>query len=326
MKITSILKTAFAVAIIVWLVHSNYLNFADLKRALDPVYFPLAAVSLLAMLLCGAERFRYLLKAQGVNLSIRYNFEIFFIGNFFNFILPGGVGGDVVKAFYLHKDVGEHAKTSPYTVLFDRFIGFYVLSLMAVIVVICQWSRFSLLPKLHTLSLIMIALFLVLSSIMSLGCWRTSRELLVKLVPKRLVPIRKFAEQIASSFEFYAANPHHVLTSLAWGTLMQIFAILALAAIGVALHLEPIPLSAYFFIGPLGYIVTSLPIAPAGIGVGQAAFLFFFNTYLGHKSPLGPLSITVVQIVQFIWSLSGLYFYLVRREGRIFGTTKGQPT
>ena len=335
-RLISFLKIAFAVGILVWLARSDYLNFADLKRALDPVYLPLATLGVLAMLLSAAERFRFLLKAQGVSITVRHNLELFFIGQFFNFILPGGVGGDVVKAFYLHKDVGHHAKTSPYTVLFDRFIGFYVLAIMGVIVVLLQWSRFMLMSQLHALSIAMILVFLALTLIIVLGFWRKSREFIVKIVPQRLGPARKFMEHIASSCEYYSAHPHFVLRSLIWGTVMQIFAILALAAVGAALHLEAIPLSAYFFIGPLGYIVTSLPIAPAGIGIGQAGFLYFFNAYLGHKSPLGPLSITVLQILSLLWSLIGLYFYLARRSGpRVpypnpephnFGTTKAEPT
>ncbi len=267
------------------------------------------------MFLCAAERFRNLLKAQGVLLTFRHNFEIFFIGQFFNFVLPGGVGGDAVKAFYIHKDVGELAETSPYTVLFDRLIGFFVLSSMAVLVVIFHWSQFQMRPQLRALSYIVICEFSLLTSIMATGYFRRSREMLLHLAPKKFNHLHKFTSKIVKSFEFYAANPKYVLRGLAWGICMQTFSVLALAAVGAAVHIETVPLSAYFFIGPLGFMLASLPISPGGIGVGQAGFYFFFNAYLGHRSSLGPIAITVVQIITLAWSMIGLYFYFARRGG-----------
>ena len=52
-------------------------------------------------------------------------------------------------------------------------------------------------------------------------------------------------------------------------------------AIAQAMGETTIPISAYFFLVPVGTVVQALPISPAGIGVGQAAFFFLFNHYLG---------------------------------------------
>jgi hypothetical protein len=64
----------------------------------------------------------------------------------------------------------------------------------------------------------------------------------------------------------------------------------------------------------IGIIVQALPISPAGIGVGQAAFFFLFNLSLGKESQLGPTAITMIQIMQFMWGLVGAYFYLQRKK------------
>jgi len=45
---------------------------------------------------------------------------VFFIGSFFNTFLPGLVGGDAIKAFYLYK----HSGISLASVFMDRYIGF----------------------------------------------------------------------------------------------------------------------------------------------------------------------------------------------------------
>jgi hypothetical protein len=63
-------------------------------------------------------------------------------------------------------------------------------------------------------------------------------------------------------------------------------------------------------------MVTAIPISPAGVGVGQMAFYFLFNLYLGQKSQVGPTLATIFQVLQFGLSVFGA-FYFVRRKGEI---------
>src|SRR6185312_6835667 len=134
--------------------------------------------------------------------------------------------------------------------------------------------------------------------------------------PARFSPAHKFVHHIVTSCDHYSGQPKPVLLALGYGVLGQVLAILALITVSAAVRIEPVPLSAFFFVGPLGYVVTSLPISVAGIGVGQAAFLFFFKVYLGRTTALGPVLITVVQVTSFCWSLIGLVLYLARRGPR----------
>jgi uncharacterized membrane protein YbhN (UPF0104 family) len=80
------------------------------------------------------------------------------------------------------------------------------------------------------------------------------------------------------------------------------------------MNLPDIPFAAYFFVVPLGFIATAVPISPAGVGVGQMAFLFLFNTYLGYKTSLGPTAITILQVLQFVFGLVGAWFFIRRKE------------
>jgi hypothetical protein len=75
-----------------------------------------------------------------------------------------------------------------------------------------------------------------------------------------------------------------------------------------------LPFSMYCFLVPIGVIVQALPISPAGIGVGQAAFFFLFNLSLGKESQIGPTAITTMQILQFVWGIVGAFFYLQRKK------------
>src|SRR5690606_37539382 len=72
-----------------------------------------------------------LLKSQGIIRTWKFVFSLTLIGNFFNFALPGGVGGDLVKGYYLIRDHQRDRMKSAASILLDRVLGFYVLFLLA---------------------------------------------------------------------------------------------------------------------------------------------------------------------------------------------------
>jgi glycosyltransferase 2 family protein len=307
------------VVIIIWLARSDYLNWRELKGALHPLYTPLVFLMIALMLLAQTERFRLLLRAQKVEISGWHNFKIFMIGAFFNYVVPGGVGGDAVKAYYLHKDLGHQSKSVPYTVIYDRFLGIIVMAAMAVAVVILDSHKFTTSHQLQSLAFFVILSFVGLMILAALGLAKKSRELILRCVPAKWGRIHSIFTSFFSAFEHYASAPGYVTGALIWSFLSQVASVLSIAFVGYALAAngllqETVPLSAYFFICPIGFVLAAIPIAPGGIGVGQAAFFFMFNAYLGHKSFLGPATITWMQFGILVWSLSGLYFYVVRRE------------
>jgi len=69
-----------------------------------------------------------------------------------------------------------------------------------------------------------------------------------------------------------------------------------------------------WFCIPIGLVVQALPLAPAGVGVGQAAFFFLFEAALQRPTQVGTVGITVMQALQFALGLIGAAIYL--RRGR----------
>jgi hypothetical protein len=60
--------------------------------------------------------------------------------------------------------------------------------------------------------------------------------------------------------------------------------------------------------------VTALPIAPAGIGVGQVAFNYLFQAYLQKPTGFGATAMTAIQLSTVCWALIGAVLYLRRRR------------
>jgi glycosyltransferase 2 family protein len=90
----------------------------------------------------------------------------------------------------------------------------------------------------------------------------------------------------------------------------------------------------FFFVVPMGLLTTAIPVAPGGLGVGQAAFFSLFQL-AGHPAPVsGAYVCLMYQSVILLVYLSGLDFYLPqhwrrdsasRRVRGLARTTSGMP-
>ncbi|TYA94791.1 lysylphosphatidylglycerol synthase transmembrane domain-containing protein [Seonamhaeicola marinus] len=55
------------------------------------------------------------------------NLKLYFVGMFYNFFIPGGIGGDAYKVFVLNKTFNWKVKTLTQSVILDRLIGLIVI-------------------------------------------------------------------------------------------------------------------------------------------------------------------------------------------------------
>jgi uncharacterized protein (TIRG00374 family) len=89
-----------------------------------------ASASLLVLGL--APRWRIFLRAQGIDLSFGMIFSLTWAGQFFNSVLPGSTGGDVVKVYQLCRLVPDRKAAATATVIVDRFVALAALIVLAV--------------------------------------------------------------------------------------------------------------------------------------------------------------------------------------------------
>lgn len=80
-------------------------------------------------------------KSIGLKLDWRFNLRLYFLGMFYNFLLPGGIGGDGYKIYLLNKRYKLPAKKVFWALLFDRLSGLWAVGLIvcALIVFVPQF-------------------------------------------------------------------------------------------------------------------------------------------------------------------------------------------
>lgn len=108
-------------------------GFKSIVLGADPGRIALGFLFLLFGYLVSVVRWWMLLRAQGLIFPIGRVFRWTYIGIFFNNVMLGATGGDVVKAWYVARESKE--RTRPVVSVFvDRIIGLMSLALLAGIV------------------------------------------------------------------------------------------------------------------------------------------------------------------------------------------------
>ena len=77
------------------------------------------------------------------------------------------------------------------------------------------------------------------------------------------------------------------------------------------------PLQVFFFVVPFGLTAMALPVAPAGIGVGQVAFYSLFQMLYHGQGDLGSAVVTIYQCVYIAASLAGAVFYIAYKPSKL---------
>ncbi|OCX52742.1 hypothetical protein BEL04_13450 [Mucilaginibacter sp. PPCGB 2223] len=109
--------------------------FADVKyRLLHANYWWMLAalISFFISMIVSSWRLISFFKSIGLKLNPKFNFRLYLLGLFYNFILPGGIGGDGYKIYLLHKNYNLPAKKVFWAIMFDRLSGLWAIGLITV--------------------------------------------------------------------------------------------------------------------------------------------------------------------------------------------------
>jgi uncharacterized protein (TIRG00374 family) len=312
--IQTALKIAVAGALLGWLIYEGVFDFTVLRKLTSPSLILFLVACTFTQVFINNYRWLVLLRGQGFQSTIRATLPLSLIGIFFNFAMPGGVGGDVVKGYYAVQLHPQQKLAAALSIFVDRLIGFFVMIGTAVVACIVGWSTVSETPQLKSIAFATMFLFLgfLVFFFLSLSSLLQNSKLGHFLFFK--CPGGTTIHKLYQILHAYRKSPRALLQAVVLSFAAQLLIVAFVYAIGYAMDVSEIPLSGYFFLVPISTVAQAIPIAPAGIGVGQAAAFFLFKLYLGKEIPLGPISVTAAQLTMLFWGMAGLYFYLTRKK------------
>jgi len=142
--VKTILKLGVTTALLIW-VFSKVNIHSIIFRLLHPKYWEMYFAAMLCFFLSmivSAWRLMSFFKSLGLKLNPRYNLRLYFLGLFYNFLLPGGIGGDGYKMYLINKTYKTPLKKLFWAVMFDRLSGLWAIGLITVVLIY-------LIPQIH---------------------------------------------------------------------------------------------------------------------------------------------------------------------------------
>jgi uncharacterized protein (TIRG00374 family) len=312
-----LVKVSIAAALMYYLVNAGHLDVSKVW-ALATVTNVIVALLLVGvnLSLC-AWRWVFLLRSCGITVSLGYGISLYLIGTFFNHALPGAVGGDMVRGYYLVADFPSQRLDAAISILIDRLLGLYSFFLMSLVAVLWDFEFVMSHEKIRVVAAFCLLVFFAMTTVFLIAfSKRLSRAVGLLWLQGKI----KVVNQIVSGFQKFGQDRRAILISVLASILAQSTTVLFFYFLGLAVNEAGVTLQCLLFVVPMGFLVTALPISPAGVGVGQVAFLYLFQTYLQNpSSQFGALAVTAFQLTTVVWAIVGAGFYLKRRKPNDIG-------
>jgi uncharacterized protein (TIRG00374 family) len=304
-RLFDLLKVLIRLVLIVVILRSVDVNALwEVVRNANPWYLLAALFTLLLGVVVRAFRWQFLVRDQGVNVSLWELSALYFVGFLFNNLLPSGFGGDPIKMYELSRRSHRGAQAIS-SVLVDRFMGLFALQAIGLIALVFSWRLVPM--EIVILSVAVFGVSLLAAWVVS---YRRLWSALAAWVPlfDRLLSIKAISSLI-SSLQGYSSSA--LLRALGVGVLFNVLLIAANVFVGEALGAD-LPPQYYMIFVPLTSLVLILPISFAGLGVREGTYVFLFSQVGMAQEVALSLSLLVYALGTVAPGLVGGVIYVLR--------------
>jgi len=316
-RLLTLLKLVISLGLIAYLLLVK-VDLALVGRALfhaNFLYIALGLALYFVAILLGCYKWKLLLKALTIDISLPRLLGFTFVGLFFgNFLLPM-IAGDVVRGYDLARYTARAADAAV-SVVVDKLIG-----LLAFITAAAAFSAYAVIGlgrgDMHGIALTVWLAFLGFVVIFASVLSRRLRALFERLFSRRpFARLSPLYHKLSDAVQAYRENP---------GVLVKAFAIslgvlfisngvnwLLSEAVGAG-----IPLIYIFIFNPMVAFAPLLIPSIGGLGVNQGAFDLLYATV--GKTTTSDLAITLsllMQLIIYLTSLPGGVLWLRKRAAK----------
>ncbi len=312
--LVAILKISIAVALITYFLHDPetrnkiLLEFSRVRS--HPASVCAALASLLACISIGCVRWNIILKALDIRLTLSKTFTLTLIGQFFNSVMPGSVGGDLIKAGYTARLTKTNHTEAVTSVVIDRVIGLSSLIILTGIMCLTNKQLFVGSEVAQSIWKIIVITFAVIpvafAILFSKDLFQTFHFL--QVLERKSVFV-KFVRRIYNAFYICRKHPGLLIITVSLSLVAHILTAFACFKIGQALELT-LPFIVYLTLYPCVSAIGAIPSTPGGVGVREFAAVYIFaNVGLNESTAFSLSGITTGCIL--FWSLVGGVFFMM---------------
>ena len=266
---------------------------------------PLFAGSFCLMLACvfiTSYRWCELLKVQGIEMSHWRAARLTWVGMFYNNVLPGLTGGDLVKMYAAARDTPKKTE-AVVSVMVDRLLGIFVLGLIAAVVVLLRIDD----PQFRRMAVYIYAFVAagVLGTVVIMSR-RIRRALRLPYLVGKL-PFGEFLKNVDRAVFLYRTKKKVMAEAFALSVANHLVIITAVFGFGRAIGISRAGYVDYLVFFPVASIISAIPINVGGWGVGEMLFKGLFGRVGVSASKAVALSVLYRLSMNVFVSLPGAF-------------------
>ncbi len=248
-------------------------NFLKFKEAVSSPWLFLSPLISLCVLSIAALRWKILVKNFNFSRPYLFFYRNYCLGSFFNVLLPGSLGGDVLRVRSTQKS-GLSLRASSFVVITERVSGlisiFVLGSVASFFVKDLKISKLGpqLLYPMYFFALTGLLLLFFVALLFKKPSWQ-------KKIVKRIPQLKSL---ISSSQDFRHLSLNKMMLPLFLSSLVQIvdFFVSILMAYILGINVSPF---VFLIIAPAVFIATALPISLGGLGIREGAMAHFLSLF-----------------------------------------------
>ncbi len=307
-------KIAVAAGLLYWLHSTGQLDFAQLRLfGEDPILVAATLFYFFVGLVCmGTWRWKTLLEGAGYQVTFFRAMRLQMTGFIFNSVMPGAVGGDIIKIAYVIRDnPGRSKSAAMMTALLDRIVGLAGLFLVCWFMILLNISTVKQLPVLQSmLGLISLVSFGFILFFFAALYHYKGQDPFHALLSKGY-PGFSFFLKLYQAMRVYRDARKSIYTALGISLLIQFSSLLLFYYVSVKVSTNLPDFAKIAIVYPIGVTTTAIPITPAGLGVGHVAFDQLFQMVgLNH----GANAFNLFALAQLCLNLTGVIPYLTLKK------------
>jgi glycosyltransferase 2 family protein len=310
-RVTLLVKLAVAAGLITWLLRSGRVELGELARVGERWHWLLLAqLPLAGLQLLLALRWNLLLRALGIAVRLRDTAALSLTGWFFNQMLLGTTGGDLVKAYAIAVEHPQQRTAAITSIALDRLLG---LSALLAAVLLLALANLDLVQGDSRL-----ALFLASAGGAAVALVTGASVILSPRVRARFpeallarVPFKGAWMAVGDAAYAYRRQPRTLALAFALSFGVHAMTLGVNALLTRALVEGPIDWTRLALLTLMAHLAMGLPINPPGaLGTAEALYQLLFQL---AGIAQGGLVAVLQRLSWYAWALPGALLYVARR-------------
>ena len=292
----------------------NWQEFAVTLQKANWLWLMAALAAYGGVVMVSILRWHLLLEVAGAAVGWGRTAQLAVAGLFFNSVLPGVMGGDVMRAFWAARDAPQARPAAVVSILLERVLGLAATVILGAALILPRWGELNRHPVTHAGALAFVTMAGILFVILLILATPASGRL---LAGDSSVGWRKAAAEGAQACRVCLTHPVGAGFGLVLSLTSQALLVMLFFAVAQAMSL-PADFWQLASVLPMVAMVTVLPISWNGLGLREAAFVTFLGVFGVPAVQSVAISLTAFAVI-LVWNLLGGVVYLVTGVGKVEG-------